>query len=167
MGGTPLRASSTHCPCHGSRANRRTWSAPYPVASIRPWSTHGAGLGSSSTKYRSSAMRAARSSSGVNPSGRSKRRPPSVSNMRLLLERDVPVLAGGDGFPFRGEHPERPDQPGPRLRRFDHVVHETALGGRVRGRELVAVLADQLGALHPRVGGPLDLSLEHDVDGSL
>ncbi len=50
IGGTPLRANSTHWPCHGSRANRRTWSAPNPVASIRPWSTHGAGFGFSSTK---------------------------------------------------------------------------------------------------------------------
>src|SRR4029079_5787122 len=140
--------------------------APYPVASIRPCSTHGAGLGCSATKYRSSAISTARSSSGVKPSGTSIFRPSSVSNTRSprcsvvaarWLHCDVAVLAGGHRLALGRQHPQRLDQSRPRFRWLDHVVDEPALGGCVRRRELVAVLGDQLGAPAGRVVGLVDL----------
>ena len=78
-----------------------------------------------------------------------------------------PCLRAGIALPLRGQHPERLDQPGPRLGGLDHVVDEPALGGRVRRRELVAVLADQVLRGEPRVGRLLDLLAEDDVDRAL
>src|SRR5690349_17590225 len=48
------------------------------------------------------------------------------------LERDVPVLLRGVPVPFRLERGQRRDEPGTRLPRMDHRIHEAAGRGDER-----------------------------------
>src|SRR6266540_1340227 len=103
----------------------------------------------------------ARSSSFEIPSGISNRRSPSPEIV-IGLERDVPVLSRRDRLAFGGQHAQGLDQPRPCLGGLDHVVDEPALRGSVWGRELLAVLADQLPAAPLRIRRLLDLLAEDD-----
>src|SRR5205085_10165453 len=82
---------------------------------------------------------------------------------RAPLERDVPVLALRAGLALRERGLERVDQDGPRAAGLDHLVDVAALGGRVRVREALLVVGDQLGAARLGVVGLLELAPEDDV----
>ena len=69
-----------------------------------------------------------------------------------------------DALSLGTELPQSPDDLGSRLSRLNDGVDETALGGDVGIRELVAILGDQLSAqLFGALAGSLDL-LGHRVD---
>src|SRR4029079_16559810 len=68
---------------------------------------------------------------------------------RAALQRDIAVLALRARLALRERRLERADQVRPRPSRLDHVVDVPSLGGRVRVREPLLVVGDQLGP--PRI----------------
>src|SRR4051812_20907622 len=77
-------------------------------------------------------------------------------------ERNVSVLAPWPRLLLRQRGLERVDEDAARAAGLDHLVDVAALGGRVRVREALAVVLDQLFAPRLGVGGIVELLAEDD-----